>query len=394
MHHEQEKPQPVSSGERLHFLDIARGFAMLGIIIVNYFLMADSANGLTVPAKDLWHRMVHWFAEGKFYTMFSFLFGAGFMLFMERAERRSIRPRKLFARRLTILLLFGLLHITLIWVGDILALYAITGYLLLAFYKRRPKTLLVWAIAMMSLFSLLPFLSLLLLASVDPSSGGDEADNMLLTSHSLDLSYLQSIGERWADMGTIAIIAPIMMFSVLSMFLLGMYFVQKGLFSGMEAKKRVWNRIWAFSATGFAITQAGFIAGTVLDTAEMTTVHEAYAYLGQTLGGLAGSLFYMSTLAMLYLHVPKLRKLLMMLGRVGRMSLTCYILHAITGTFLFLGYGFGVAEGIHPAGVLAICCGVYAVLLAVSSWWLKRASYGPLERLWRRLTYGGVRRTE
>lgn len=370
----------MSIRERIHFLDVARGFAMLGIIIVNYFIIADSANRFATPADDPWHRSVLWFAEGKFYTLFSFLFGVGFMVFMERAERQISHPRMLFARRLMILLAFGLLHITLIWVGDILAFYAITGFFLLAFYKRRPKTLLIWFIVMMSIYSVM-----------NPSLGADSAEDSL-SSHSMDSSYLISIGERWADMGSIAATAPYMMLSMLSMFLLGMYFVQKGFFRDMETKKRIWNRIWGVSACGYLVTQAYLIMETTAGPVREAAIYEALAYLGQ-LGGLSGSMFYMSTLAMLFLHFAKLRNVLMMFGNVGRMSLTCYLLHSVIGTFLFLGYGFGAANGIQPAGVMAICFGVYAILLAISSLWLKRFKYGPMEWLWRRFTYGKMGRS-
>lgn len=93
---------------------------MLGIIIVNYFLIVDSVKGFDMNSSDLVHNLVSTFAEGKFITLFSFLFGVGFMIFMDRAVERVEHPRMLFARRLLILFCIGLLHITFIWVGDIL----------------------------------------------------------------------------------------------------------------------------------------------------------------------------------------------------------------------------------------------------------------------------------
>lgn len=95
--------QPVSLRERVHFLDIVRGFALLGIIIVNYFLIVDSVKGFEMASDDVLHKLVSWFAEGKFVTLFSFLFGVGFMIFMDRAAQKVESPNKLFARRLSIL---------------------------------------------------------------------------------------------------------------------------------------------------------------------------------------------------------------------------------------------------------------------------------------------------
>ena len=382
------RQQSVSLHERIHFLDIVRGFAMLGIIIVNYFLMTDSVNALITPATDGWHRFAHWFVEGKFYMLFSFLFGVGFMIFMDRAERRSDRSRMLFGRRLTILLGLGLLHITFVWVGDILALYAITGYCLIAFYRRRLKTLVIWITSMLAVFSVLPFIILLIGSFVEPHSGEAVTEAEQLTSYRMDLAYLQSIGERWTDMGALSLVGPYMMLSVLSMFLFGMLAVRKGLFYDMDTKQFVWRRIWLCSAIGYLLTQISFIVGTVLDTANETTVFEAFGYLGQTLGGLTGSMFYMSSLAMLYLYSTKLRRLLMLFSYVGRMSLTCYLLHTIAGTLLFLGYGFGLADEMGPAGIVLTSCGMYVILALLSYFWLRRATYGPAEWLWRRLTYG------
>lgn len=81
----------MSLRERVHFLDIVRGFALLGIIIVNYFLIGNSAKGFEMSSDDMFHNLVSWFAEGKFITLFSFLFGVGFMIFMDRAAQRVAR---------------------------------------------------------------------------------------------------------------------------------------------------------------------------------------------------------------------------------------------------------------------------------------------------------------
>ncbi len=102
-------------------------------------------------------------------------------------------------------------------------------------------------------------------------------------------------------------------------------------------------------------------------------------------------MFYMSTLAILFLYAPFLRRGLMIFGQVGRMSLTCYLLHSIIGTILFLGYGFGLAEKVQPIHVLFISFAVYALLVAFSTFWLNRYKNGPMEWIWRRLTYGGMK---
>ncbi|WP_440109255.1 DUF418 domain-containing protein [Paenibacillus sp. QZ-Y1] len=377
--------QPMSLNERVHFLDIVRGFAMLGIIIVNYFLIADSVKGFEMSSDDVVHNLVSWFAEGKFVTLFSFLFGVGFIIFMDRAAQRVESPNKLFARRLSILLGFGVLHITLVWVGDILAFYAVIGFLLLAFYNRSPKTMLRWIIVLIVVQFLSPVF-MMLYNTINTAASEPNFADFALSSHNSGLTYVESITARWADMGTMVASSFSTVYSMFLMFLLGMYFVKMELFKNMESKKQVWKKIWFISTIAFLITQSSMMLGMLIPFQNLMWM-EISSALGQN-GGLTGSMFYLSTLAMLFLYVPKLRSALMIFTKVGRMSLTCYLLHSIIGTILLLGYGFGLADHIQSAGTFMISLAVYLVLVIFSTLWLKRFKYGPMEWIWRKLTYG------
>ncbi|WP_342493666.1 DUF418 domain-containing protein [Bacillus sp. FSL R5-0712] len=379
--------QPMSLRERVHFLDIVRGFALMGIILVNYFLIVDSAKGFDMQSNDVFHNVVNWFASGKFITLFSFLFGVGFMIFMDRAAQKVDSPNKLFARRLTILLGFGLLHLTFVWIGDILAYYAVAGFLLLFFYKRTAKTILYWLITLFVIQLLTPIFTMLLNTVSSGSSGKPDFADFELISHN-SLTYLASIGDRWTDMVTMASSSFSTVYSMFFMFLLGVYFVKMEFFKNMEAKKTIWNRIWIIFAIAFLITQGSTIIAAVNPFENTLWVNIASA-LEQN-GGLTGSMFYMSTLAMLFFHVPQLRGALMVFTKVGRMSLTCYLLHSIIGTMLFLKYGAGLADHLQPAGTFMIGLGVYVFLVLFSTLWLKRFKYGPMEFIWRQLTYGKV----
>ncbi|MGA4711452.1 DUF418 domain-containing protein [Bacillus safensis] len=379
--------QPMSLRERVHFLDIVRGFALMGIILVNYFLIVDSAKGFDIQSNDVFHNVVNWFASGKFITLFSFLFGVGFMIFMDRAAQKVDSPNKLFARRLTILLGFGLLHLTFVWIGDILAYYAVTGFLLLFFYKRTAKTIRNWLITLFVIQLLTPFFTMLLNTISTGSSGKPDFADFELNSHN-SLNYLASIGDRWADMVTMASSSFFTVYSMFFMFLLGVYFVKMVFFKNMEAKKAIWNRIWIICTIAFLITQGSTII-TAVNPFENALWMNTISALEQN-GGLTGSMFYMSTLAMLFLHVPQLRGALMVFTKVGRMSLTCYLLHSIIGTLLFLKYGAGLVDHLQPAGTFFISIGVYVFLVLFSTFWLKRFKYGPMEFIWRQLTYGKV----
>ncbi len=376
---------PLGAKERLHFLDIVRGFAMLGIIMVNYFLIASSGMFATSAGNNITSLMVNWFAEGKFYTLFSFLFGIGFMIFMNRAEAKFDSPRIVFMRRLVILFGFGLLHIAFIWSGDILTYYAVAGFALLAFYKCRPRTLLIWAITLFIVSSLLPLGWML----QPMSPGGMDA----FSNEATNTSYVASIGERFSEVVGMLSTAQTMLVPMLMMFLLGMYVVKKGLFHGMETKKHIWNRIWLVVTGCFVVVQTVTIVSTLNGSGEEMSGFDLSMLTGQ-LGGVVGSMFYMSSLAMLFLHVGQLRPLLMLIGNVGKMSLTCYLLHSAIGTFLFYDYGLGLGKLVQPIGIAGIGFAVFILLITLSTVWLKYFKSGPVEWLWRKGTYGKTGHTQ
>ena len=147
------KSAPISKQERIITLDIIRGFALLGIFLVNMPAFHSPAFMISHPdytGMDYWLDLfLQMFVQTKFYTIFSFLFGLGFYIFMSRAEQKNLHVNRLFSRRLFALLLFGAIHLIFIWYGDILHTYAIAGFLLLLFYKRKTKTLLIWAFSLL-----------------------------------------------------------------------------------------------------------------------------------------------------------------------------------------------------------------------------------------------------
>src|SRR3954468_20112624 len=146
---------PVSLKERLEILDVLRGLAVCGILIGNmqwfsgYGMVPDALAANSPFAERMTHFLVHFFVEGKFYSIFSFLFGFGFALQIGRAEERGDLKASLFKRRLFWLLIIGLLHAYLLWAGDILSVYALMGYLLILFRKKSNESLLKWAFWLM-----------------------------------------------------------------------------------------------------------------------------------------------------------------------------------------------------------------------------------------------------
>src|SRR5687768_1847180 len=140
---------PVDAGERIDVLDILRGFAIFGILVVNLLFFSQPLYWrMELPQDpiDRWTSLfITFFFQGKFYSLFAFLFGLGLAIQLMRAQERGAEVAPVFKRRLWYLLLIGLTHATLIWYGDILHIYALLGFLLVLFRNRQPKTILIWA---------------------------------------------------------------------------------------------------------------------------------------------------------------------------------------------------------------------------------------------------------
>src|SRR2546430_13149279 len=152
----QSQISPISLPERIEILDVLRGLAVFGILVGDmkwfsgYGLLAAAIARQSPFADQVTHFLVHFFVEGKFYSIFSFLFGFGFALQIARAEERGDSRASLFKRRLFWLLVIGLLHAYLLWSGDILSIYAVMGFLLILFRRKTNRALLKWAFVLLA----------------------------------------------------------------------------------------------------------------------------------------------------------------------------------------------------------------------------------------------------
>ena len=241
---------PVPQAERIQTLDIVRGFALFGILTVNMYLFSHPFQNYLLPPVELpWYDravqlLILALSEGKFYPLFSLLFGLGFAIQLERVRQRGGPLVPLHLRRLAILLVIGLLHATLIWIGDILTLYALLGMLLLLFMRvTRPRTLLVWAIGFWVVLQLATFALTGLIewgrsipevaTSIDASFAQQEALFRSEREQALAAYGSGTFGEvtnqRIRDLATISLGALAMAPMVMAMFLIGTYIGRRGL---------------------------------------------------------------------------------------------------------------------------------------------------------------------
>lgn len=334
--------------------------------------------------------------EGKFYSIFSMLFGIGFSIYLAKATPNS-NILSLFKRRLLILLCIGFLHL-LLWTGDIVALYAILGFVLIPFRKFSNKTLLITA----GLFILSPILwsSLKLWKPeifdlsqwffkagehLEKNAGYNSEKDLvkdLAGNNIFKMIRLNLIGILWryGDL-----VYQSRAFKVLGMFLIGLVIGRTYFYNKLRENK---NLLWKILAAGLII---GLPANYILSYLQGIHVKDKFSLHGlkQTIAYAFGvaplALAYASAIALLYLSAAK--KVLNVLAPVGRMALTNYIMHTIIGLFVFTKLGFHVTNwGPTMCSIFAVA--VFLFQIIISTVWLKHFDYGPLEWIWRQLTYG------
>lgn len=392
---------PLNSGERIEVVDVLRGLAVFGILVGNmqwfsgYGMMPESMAHAAPVVDRVTHFLVHFFVEGKFYSIFSFLFGFGFALQISRAEERGDAKASVFKRRLFWLLVIGLLHALLLWAGDILSVYAVMGFVLLLFRRKSDASLLKWAFALMAV-PIVTYIVIyaLFVAFVPPEAlAGFEASQIERWNDSVRTvsqgSYLQIISSynleyfigRWAGL-----ILQMRLPKILAMFLLGFYAYRRGYFQNLGANRAFIRKVLVY---GLVLGLAGNIVFAAFASNEAPFPPSAAGLVGviaYSFGVPAMALFIAALIAELWLK-NSWRLVLSWLAPVGRMALTNYLLQTVVCVTIFYGYGFGLFGRFGAAASTLIAVVIFAVQIILSSVWLKSFAYGPMEWIWRQLTY-------
>lgn len=384
--------------ERIEALDVLRGVAVAGILFANvllffgvFVLPPERAAALPTAAAD---RVVlvleHVFIEGKFYSIFSLLFGIGFGLQFTSGGDAAL-PR--FKRRLRILLAIGAIHAFLIWAGDILMLYALLGFTMPWFARRSNRALVRWAVILLAVPTALYVVGLLvwtLVGSGGPQSPSDESlpPSILAILEAMGRGSIEDalIGNltffagRWADL-FITVRFP----KVLGMFVLGLWTVRIGLALSPASHRATLVR---WSLLGWAV---GLPANVIAAWA-----FEHWPYLPPSVGGLLGVAMQGVAIPMLALGYAATVRLLVVDGwrfltvfaPVGRMALTNYLMQSVVCVVLSYGFGLALWWRIGASTAMAIAAVIVLVQIVFSALWLSRFRFGPVEWVWRRLTYG------
>lgn len=392
---------PVEAKQRHIILDALRGFALLGICMANYpefslysFLEEFPKQMFPTAAIDtIAQWFLYIFIDGKFYTIFSLLFGIGFSIILANNRKRGANGTLIFYRRMFFLLLIGFAHLILIWSGDILMLYAVVGMMLPLFMKCNDRTLLIWAAIFLSLPVIIDYVCQF--TGVYLSSKLVEWQWLLCDRFGIteeNFAYWLRDARSYDDMHKFLLMGAVermqefvdgnRYFKVLGLFLIGFWIGRNKMFAKLPTYKRLLRRICLW----------GLFVGLPL-----STIYAWSSMHGKPFGFGTHSLFYfisvyltafgyISAFCLLYLRKQE-GKAWSMLAYPGRMALTNYIMQSAVSVLLFYGIGLGIGAetGLIYAEIIAVS--VFLFEIAFSCSWLRNFRFGPLEWIWRCLTY-------
>jgi len=398
-------PGPTQPQERIQAIDILRGFALLGILVVNF----SGAEVARTGRIDDEVRCLLWFLiDSKFYTTFSFLFGLGFALQLLRARQRKTRIVPVYLRRMAVLYLIGLFHAILIWEGDVLLYYAAMGFLLILFRNLPKKLLLVFVILSLAFIFwwYLPSTPTLKISALLPSTYTPEMEQQKELDRTLD--YVK-VSEAWQNVSLMSrygtyfqavkarfqfwiagsdFLSRYLWATAFPMFLLGLYAGRKGIFHDLVGRQRLLRRMmWTTLPFALGLNLIYAYGPQVLGRFLQQIPGWGWSLL-YVLYGPVGSLFYISALLLLLVKSERWARRLGFLRWVGRMPLSNYLMQSIIGTMVYYGYGLGMYYRLSYLQGLLLTLAVFALQIPLSRWWLSKFQFGPFEWLWRSLTYG------
>jgi uncharacterized protein len=417
---------PVRASERLYYLDVVRGFALLGILLMNVltFGLAEQAylnpryGGGDDPLNLGVMIGIYLAGEGKMRALFSMMFGAGSLLLLERgvAKGGGIEVADIYFRRTFWLMVFGIIHAFLIWWGDILYPYALMGFLLFLFRRFSARALLVTASLLLLLLTAASVggsfeiretlkkydaIQALDLESVeltkeqkeDLKAGITKREEMYPTPEKIQEhldayrgSYVKNLKERakavW-KFHQFPIYFPFL-WDMLSMMLLGMALLKLGILTAERSFAFYGRMAAAGIAAGLAINGTAMFLQVRHDFDPVRGLFDMVTY---EVGRVPMALGYIALLAIV-VKAGRMRWLTDRLSAVGRMAFSNYISHSLICSVIFYGgYGFGLIGKLERWQLYVVVLGIWTFNLAWSPLWLRHFQFGPLEWAWRSLTY-------
>ena len=415
---------PVTASERIASLDMLRGVAILGILVMNIYAFAMPFSAYMNPLRmggtetynlGTWF-FTHILFDQKFISIFAMLFGAGLVLMTERAEARGVKPARFYFRRQFWLVIIGALHGYLIWFGDILFAYALIGMLVYPFRRRRPRTLVIVACLLLPVTLLFNLGNANMMeqaivevaeieAMLEQGEEIDEEQQQLLDDWEEQRAFMFPTDEDVqkevdAYLGGYVdavryrapLVAMMQVFMVLvfglwrigALMLIGMALMKWGVLTGERSADFYRRFMLVFYLLGLPLT---VFSATDLYAHQFDPM---YVMRGGGVANYVGSLLVALGHIGLVMWLAKagiLSRLMNRFAAVGRMALTNYLAHSVILTTVFYGYGLGLFGSVPRIWQMAFVASVVGLQLLWSKWWLERYRFGPAEWVWRSLTY-------
>jgi uncharacterized protein len=393
---------PVSRPDRIVSIDVLRGFAVLGILIMNIqsFSMIGAAylnpyayGDLNGANHAVWF-LSHLLADSKFMTIFSLLFGAGVVLMASRLEASGRPTASVHYRRMIWLIIFGLLHGLFLWYGDILYVYGMCGLIVYLFRRRSPKFLLIFGFLVVAVASLLSMFWQVTMPYWPPGIVDELETEWWMPPPEAVQVELDAYRGGWKDQQ--AVRGPTAFFMETNHFLteyswragglmlIGMALFKLGIF-GAERSRAFYLRMMSL---GFGFGLPIVVYGVVYRNASGWNIRSAF-FAGSQFNYWGSLLFAAGWIGLVMLGCQKksMERLTRPLASVGQMALSCYLLQTIICTTIFYGHGLGLYGSVDRLGQVLIMVAVWAFLLLFCPFWMNRFRFGPFEWLWRSLTY-------
>ena len=390
--------QPINLKNRIHSLDLIRGFAVLGILIMNITSFSQISMAYMNPTigaglegyNQYFHGFNYIFADTRFMSIFSILFGAGVVLFTQRIEAKARRVVALHYKRMFWLLIFGLIHAYFIWAGDILVAYAICGSLVFFFRKKSIRTLLIMAVILFLIPICLNYMTYhgmpeealeSTFAFFYPSTEQIVAQTKIMQGSYIEQMPLRI--ENALELQTLVFMIDTF-WRTSAMMLLGMILYRKGILSADNSTVYYKNMMWVVFVPGLIISCVGLnqVYSSDWSGAYVMNIGANYKFVS----GLLMALGYIGLVIWIY-KKGIFKKLQNRLKATGRMAFTNYIGMSVICTLIFNGHGLGLYGTFDRFQQFLIVMGVWVIMLIISPKVLKKYQFGPLESMWRKLTY-------
>jgi len=409
---------PTSPANRIVALDVLRGFALFGILVVNITGFSGVA-AIDLDWTEFADQSVQWitkfFFTSKFFSTFTMLFGIGFALQIARLEEKTDHYLRIYGRRLFVLFLFGVAHLLL--AGPLISWYAICGVLLLLFRRVSSPALLLWALLLMPL----PFLQVPIAAALATAETSaqvveeseqieqetDQQNEAVEDDTDSEFGWNNYTGERAIRAFSEGDLAEVLTFNIqfhihrytsswvnylwdilgpLPIMLVGVFIGRRKILERIHEQIPLLRKAFLLSL-GFGIGSTWF-SQVIMDT--MTGWNPWVWFASNmffTLGAYGMALGYGAGIVLL-IQRDFWNKCLAPLQAVGRMALTNYLLQTLICTTLFYSYGLGLYGKVGPAAAALQAIAIYLFQVALSLLWIRRFRFGPAEWLWRSATYG------